>query len=101
VNYDLSSLQKIELLIERLRSVHPRMEMQTVATLVTIALKERMTKPDLERRLDMSGGSSMRNISLLRDFNLVAVAPHVTGSILTLTPSGDRFIRSLTEAIEV
>lgn len=96
----LSSLERATMMLERLRSIHPRMEMQTALMFLIIAKRPGVTKPQLESLMNMNGASSYRNLNLLKEKNLIHVYADVKGSVVSLTPNGERFAQSLSELIE-
>lgn len=104
MNSGLSPVEKALRMIERLRTVHPRMELQTAMILMLIAAKKEITKPQLETLMandkgPMSTGSSWRNLELLQSEKLIHVEKRTSGSIVTMTPHGQRLVESITEYI--
>lgn len=97
---DSSALDKATQMIERVREVMPRMEMQTLLMLFVIGRRPRITKPELERALGMPPASGHRNLALLRNEGMVDVVSSYQGSEVFLTKGGQNFVAHLTAPLE-
>jgi DNA-binding MarR family transcriptional regulator len=91
----LAPLQRVLLIAQRLQQINARWEMQGAALFLLIAIRGQITKPQIERQLKMSKGSSHRNIEMMQDACLVRVIKVRRTNVVRLTEYGVEFAASI------
>lgn len=60
-------LHRVLLIAQRLQQINERWEMRGAALFLLVTIRGEITKPQIERQLKMSKGSSHRNIEMMQD----------------------------------
>lgn len=89
------ALHCVLLIAQRLQTINARWEMQCAALFLLVAIRGRITKPEIERLLTMTKGSSQRNIEMMRDACLVRVEQIDRTNVVSLTAYGVEFAASI------
>ncbi|WNJ91771.1 hypothetical protein [Bosea sp. 685] len=77
--------------MQQLQRINARWEMQGASLFLLVAMRGQITKPQIERYLKMSKGSSHRNIEMMQDACLLRVEKIDRTNVVRLTEYGQEF----------